>query len=150
MCAPPDVAAPAGVDYFRPDTKCCTYHPTLANYLVGAVLRDDSLAEGRQRLREKIAGGIGVTPRFLATPRKYRLLWDASRERAFGRSLSLRCPYYVEDGGRCAIWRHREADCSTFFCKHGAGADGKIFWRALGAYLTGVELALSRHALDQV
>src|SRR5262245_12128098 len=43
--------------FFRPDTKCCTYHPRLPNYLVGAILSDDSadLAEGRRRLEAKVA-----------------------------------------------------------------------------------------------
>jgi hypothetical protein len=151
MCAPPGVDASAG-GYFRPDVKCCTYHPTLPNYLVGALLADPEpgLAEGRRRIREKIARRIGVTPRWIAAPRKFRILWEASRERAFGRSLTLRCPYYIEDGGLCSIWRHREADCSTFFCKYGAGADGQLFWRTLNSYVTQVELALSKHAVRLV
>ena len=33
---------PEGVSavYFRPDLKCCTYHPSLPNYLTGAILAD--------------------------------------------------------------------------------------------------------------
>lgn len=152
MCPPPGTSAPDGVAFFRPDVKCCTYHPTLANYLVGALFRDPdpALEEGRRRMRARIASRIGITPRWVAAPRKYKLLWEASRERAFGRSLLLRCPYYVEEGGLCSIWRHREADCSTFFCKYDAGADGQAFWRGLNSYLTVVETALTRHALSQV
>lgn len=151
MCPPPG-PQPPGVQYFLPDAKCCTYHPSLPNYLVGALLKDSdpSLVEGQRRVRARIAARIGLTPRAVATPRKYRLFFDAAREHAFGRSLLLRCPYFIEEGGLCGIWRHREADCSTFFCKYDAGADGEIFWRALGRYLSRVEQVLSQHALGVV
>ena len=38
--------------------------------------------------------------------------------------------------------------CSTFFCKYAAGADGQAFWRALDAYLRGVERTLALHAVE--
>jgi hypothetical protein len=152
MCPPPGVTPPVGVEYFRPDTKCCTYHPTLANYLVGALLADPdpALAEGQRRVRDKIARGIGATPRWLHAPQEFQEQLAARREREFGRALDLRCPFYVEDGGLCSIWRYREGDCSTFFCKFDAGADGRIFWRTLTTWLARTEVALSKHALDQV
>lgn len=152
MCPPAGGAAAEGAVYFRPDIKCCTYHPRLPNFLVGAVLRDESdeMAEGRRRIRAQIAGRIGVSPRWLAPSRRYTLLLRASREASFGRSTSLRCPYFQENGGLCTIWRYREADCSTFFCKHVNGADGKIFWTDLDSYLRLVEARLSALALESL
>ncbi|MFO0755582.1 MAG: hypothetical protein U0359_03785 [Byssovorax sp.] len=151
MC-PPASGAAEGVVYFRPDLKCCTYHPRLPGYLVGAILADErpDMAEGRRRVRAQIAGKIGVSPRWLAPSRRYSLLLKASRESSFGRSLTLRCPYFVEEGGLCAVWRHRESDCSTFFCKHVGGADGKIFWSGLDGYLRGIEARLSAFAVNEV
>ncbi|MEO7330034.1 MAG: hypothetical protein ABI193_15775 [Minicystis sp.] len=150
MCPPPGASAVEGVVYFRPEAKCCTYHPRLPNYLVGAVLGDPSeeMAEGRLRIRAQIQGRIGVSPRWLAPSRRYSLLLKASRDSSFGRALSLRCPYFQEQGGLCTIWRYRESDCSTFFCKHEGGADGKIFWSALDGYLRLVENRLSAFAIE--
>src|SRR5262245_27168269 len=67
MVPPAGMEAPAGVAYFRPDTKCCTYHPTLANYLVGGLLSDPDpdYAEGQRRVRATLATRIGVKPAFL-------------------------------------------------------------------------------------
>jgi Fe-S-cluster containining protein len=149
MC-PPAGGAVEGAVYFRPDLKCCTYHPRLPNYLVGAILADEGaeMAEGRRRVRAQIEGRIGVSPRWLAPSRRYSLLLKASRESSFGRSTALRCPYFIEEGGLCAIWRHRESDCSTFFCKHDHGADGKAFWSELDGYLRQIERRLGALALE--
>jgi Fe-S-cluster containining protein len=141
--------APAGGVFFKPNLKCCTYHPTLPNFLVGAILADESpaMAEGRHRVQIRIAQRIGVTPQWLAPPRKQRVLLEASRKSSFGRSKALLCPYFAADqGGICTIWQHREAVCSTFFCKHDAGAVGDAFWTAAKDLLGHVELVLARRA----
>jgi hypothetical protein len=134
--------------FFRPDIKCCSYHPTVPNYLIGAVLADPApdLEEGRRRIREKIARRIGVTPFWLAAPRKFLVLLEAARLSSFGRSESLLCPYYERSSGLCTIWRHRESVCGTFFCKHEHGAASHAFWTALKEYLTHIESSLARYA----
>jgi Fe-S-cluster containining protein len=148
MCAPKD-AAPAAPDvtYFRPDTKCCTFEPRLPNYLVGAILADDrpDMAEGRRRVRAKIAARSGATPQWLAPPARREVLFGASWRNAFGRSLVLLCPYYESNGGLCTIWRHREAVCSTFFCKYDAAADGEQFWKSVRGLVGYVERLVSLH-----
>ena len=148
MCEP----APADLKTtrFLPSVKCCSYHPTLPNYLVGAALDDEALAVGRQRLRAKIAGRIGVTPQWLAAPRKYLALYEAAREKSFGRSEALLCPYYEREGGTCSIWRHREGVCSTFFCKHTGGAAAHKLWTSLLSYLRHLEGALASHAARSI
>lgn len=141
---------PVPMDYFRPDTKCCTYHPFLPNFLVGAILADTGpeLEEGRRRLREKIASRISVTPRWIAPPRKYGVLMEAARAAGFfGRTKAALCPYFDSaDGGRCTVWAYRDNICSTYFCKYTSGKLGWEFWSALKEYLSHVEKVLSRYA----
>jgi hypothetical protein len=142
--------APVAMDYFRPDAKCCTYHPGLPNYLVGAILADtgEELAEGRRRLRARIAARIGVTPGYLAPPRKYNVIYAAARGAGFfGRSKVMLCPYFDEENdGRCNVWRYREAVCSTYFCTYTAGKPGWQFWDTLKGYLSHVERSLAHYA----
>ena len=142
--------APVAMDYFRPDAKCCTFHPGLANYLVGAIFADtsDELAEGRRRLRAKIAARIGVTPSFIASPRKYNVIYAAARGAGFfGRSKNMLCPYFDEENdGRCTVWRYRESVCSTYFCKYTAGKPGWQFWDTMKGYLSHVERSLAHYA----
>jgi hypothetical protein len=139
--------APVAMAYFKPDMKCCTYFPILPNYLVGALLSDDApeLREGQKRVRARIATRIGVTPYFVAPPRKQSIMMEASRETgAFGRSRTLLCPYFEpSEKGDCTIWRHRDAVCSTFFCKYEAGLRGHQFWSAIKEYLGYVEVGLA-------
>jgi hypothetical protein len=137
---------------FRPDAKCCTYHPTLPNFLVGAVLSDTSSAGERARevVRAKIARRIGVTPRWLAAPRKYMLMFEATRLSSFGRSDALLCPYFLRESGQCGIWRHREVVCATFFCKYSSGALGHAFWRAVKNLVRDVEARLAEQLANAV
>ncbi len=146
--------APVAMDYFKPDAKCCTYHPSLANYLVGGILADqtDELAEGRKRLRAKIAARIGVTPKFIAASRKYNLITTAARGSGFfGRSKAVLCPYFdQENDGRCTVWRYRESVCSTYFCKYTDGKPGWAFWDTMKAYLSTVEKMLAHFSAISV
>ena len=134
--------------FFEPSTKCCTFHPNLPNYLVGAILADESpeMAEGRNRILAKIESRVGVSPYGISAPGKYSFLYGNSRE-FFGRSLSMRCPYFMEgEAGSCSIWKYRESVCSTYFCKHVSGAAGRKFWSRLKTYLAISETQLTRFA----
>jgi hypothetical protein len=116
--------------YFSSGVRCCSYVPNLHNFLVGRILSDTDadLELGRASVQRRIAERIGVTPLGLAQPPVYSLLYNNS-ERGFGRSRTLLCPHYIEDGDRCGIWRHRDSTCTTWFCKHVRGRVGEAFWR---------------------
>jgi hypothetical protein len=149
MCAPAG-SREASQLLFAPETKCCTYVPTLPNFLVGRILDDDdpALAPGRASVERRIEARLGVTPVGLEQPPVHALLYRAGGEGAFGRTRALRCPHYLPDaGGACGIWRHRNGVCSTWFCKHGRGAVGQRFWHGLDQLLATVERELSRWCL---
>jgi hypothetical protein len=141
--------SPVPMEYFLSDAKCCTYFPQLPNYLVGAILADDSpdMALGKERIRERIKSRIGVTPHWLTRPHKMTLIMQ-SYSNAFGRAKSLLCPYYdtSNPSNSCTIWRHREAVCMTYYCKYAGGQRGFDFWSALKAYLGYAQRQLARHA----
>ena len=157
MCAPKGAPVPAevmrGVDtdaeYFAPSVKCCTYAPSLPNFLVGAVLADEK-AVARGRLAERIAARDAVTLLGVGRPTAYGALYDAADD-AFGRAEGLLCPYYVAETGLCGIWRHRESVCTTWFCKHERGKVGFSFWReAMQRLLGAVEEALAKWCVLQL
>jgi hypothetical protein len=152
MCAAGEGAsqeAAAQSYFFDPAIKCCTYLPSLPNFLVGRILADaDPAAQpGRASVEKRITEGIGVSPLGLRQPPVYSLLYNNSTA-FFGRSGSMVCPHYIKDGGRCGIWRNRNATCVTWFCKHVRGEVGYTFWRkSLHQLLQIVEKALARWCL---
>jgi hypothetical protein len=142
MCSPEH---PEGSDsYFNTQTKCCTYLPALPNYLVGRILgdADPAFAEGRATVLARLRAGVAVTPLGLGRSPVFELLYGHN-PKVFGHSRSLRCPHYLEEGGRCGVWKHRASVCATWFCKHVRGEVGKDFWLALHRLLSTVERSLS-------
>ena len=141
MCHKPGTPATPGIQYFKPDMKCCTYYPKLSNYLVGGILSDPDplLEEGRRRVRERIKCRVAVAPQALYFPKRYRLMHKHGMPQSFGRSSTMICPYYVKEGGLCSIWKFRDAACSTYFCKTVAGNEGQKFWKVVRGYLINVE-----------
>ncbi len=145
MCNKTEGAIPSSI-LFRPDVKCCSYHPKLPSFLIGAILAEGG--EGARRIDAKIARRVGVTPQWISAPQKFLVLYEGARESSFGRSTALICPYFEQ--GRCTVWKNREAVCATYFCKYEQGAVGKAFWTNMRAYLNWTERALTEHAVKVI
>jgi hypothetical protein len=144
-CAMTSPDAPHGsADFFNPQTKCCSYVPTLPNFLVGRALNDHEAvtAQGRATVVARMQAGLNLSPLGLeASPVFHRLYGGAS----FGQSHKLRCPHYLEEaGGQCGVWRNRNSICVTWFCKHVRGVTGQRFWLSLRDLLTTAENELAR------
>jgi len=148
-------AQPATRDLTRrihPRTKCCGYYPSLANFQVGRILSesDPTAAPARDVVAARVQARFMATPLALDVPPAHHLLYAKSPY--MGSALKLQCPYYVEEllGGACGIWRHRNAICLTWFCKHSRGQVGLTFWKALEYLLKQMEDALSTWCLTQL
>jgi hypothetical protein len=146
MCDRPGKPS-SNLPFYDPRTKCCTYSPLLDNFLVGHILREDDpqMAEGVRRVRARLAAGAAVTPLGIGPAPAQRLLYREGATDVFGKTLALRCPYYLEELGACGVWRHRNAICSTAFCKHNRGAVGRRFWSSMTSLLGWMSEALAMH-----
>lgn len=145
MCEKPDGTLPAAAVGFRPDVKCCAYVPRLPSFLVGRVLRDDDpspvAVEGRASVERRVAGRVGVGPLGLDRPPGQDLVHRHAAG-AFGQAPALRCPHWVD--GKCGIWRHREATCTTWFCQFVRGREGLETWHEVRRLLQAVEREVAR------
>ena len=122
------------LERFNPTFKCCTFNPSIPNYLVGWILGEDSTlpASGRAEVRRRISRRIGATPLMLEPSTRYVVHYSRTSTDGFGTAGDLLCPYYEPGrGGRCAIWRYRPAVCSTWFCLPTRGMLGGHLWTAL-------------------
>ena len=115
--------------------------------MVGGLLldKDSSMEEGRTRIRDRIRKRIGVLPAGIHPTRKYQFIYQNTL--AFGKSLSLLCPYYQKERGTCTIWKFREAVCSTYFCKSIAGNAGKKFWESMKTFLMHLQRTLIEYSM---
>jgi Fe-S-cluster containining protein len=146
MACPSAEAATAHAARFRADAKCCTYLPTLWNFLAGAALRDESpgTEAGRATVERRIDRAIAVTPLGLRMSSTYEMLYRSKLD-TFGRNAAFRCPHYVDErGGLCGIWKHRNSVCATYFCKLERGAVSHEFWTRLRQLLGAVEEHLAQ------
>jgi Fe-S-cluster containining protein len=137
------------------NTKCCSYHPHLPNYLVGGILNDQDLQlqEGKKRIFSQINSRIGVTPYAIIPGRIYAEVDKELKSQEFWKrpkSLleSQLCPYF--DKGNCSVWKYRENLCVTFFCSSVGGGHGKSFWNKLNQYLKMIETDLSQYTMFQL
>jgi hypothetical protein len=130
---------PAGALTFSPETRCCTYRPTLANFLVGGALRD-----GVDSVRRRLADGDELSPLGLVADPALVIAEHTDPAR-FGRDASLRCPHYEPAAGRCGVWAWREATCARWFCKHPRGERAKALWNRLHQLLARLERAVAWH-----
>jgi hypothetical protein len=144
----PEPGQPVLPEHFNPATKCCSYIPRLSNFLVGGLVGDEdpAIADGRARVRDRIAKRIAVTPLGVLPPSHFDVLYVPGSGN-FGHAESLRCPYYAEASGGCTVWKHRNGICTTWFCKHGRGHTARFFWKTLAALFLEAEAALVRHCV---
>lgn len=101
------------VPKFDPKVKCCTFHPFVANFALGASLASPSgpesaLMRALESLHERGALGlIGVQP------------GPAIAREEFGQASAGRCSFYSESlnqTGGCSIFTSRPATCATYLC----------------------------------
>ena len=126
---------------FHPRVKCCTYYPTIPNYLAGRILCDPSMP-ALPVITARIEDGFGITPLYMIIPPVNKLLYTEGAG-VFGRTETLRCPYYMIDAGCCGVWKHRYSICATWFCKYRRGSVSYDFWKSMLEYFALIEEAVS-------
>ncbi|MGZ3796845.1 MAG: hypothetical protein ACXVB1_10785 [Pseudobdellovibrionaceae bacterium] len=138
-----------GKIFYKPELKCCTFYPFLPNYIVGAILSQESLSSSSAlaAIRRKIAQDEYSLPLGLVAPPNYQVPYNHRKQNEFGQKEEWLCPYFNQEQKNCGIWRQRGAVCSSFYCKSSYGNKGLKFWEELSNYLTYVEMALMEESL---
>jgi Fe-S-cluster containining protein len=137
------------------NTKCCSYHPHMSNYLIGGILahEDKKIETGQLQIKKRIETKFGVTPygiiptsAYVTTDRKLKAneFW----ERAQGLLERQVCPYLAN--GKCSIWKFRENLCVTYFCSSVSGKSGTKFWSKVNEYIKMAETTLAQYAMLQL
>lgn len=130
---------------FHPDYRCCTYHPTIPNFLLGLALENAETAPLIDALiAESFATPEGLQP--TAAQTHAALVQRAAND--FGKEHAVVCRFLDAASGRCRMYAYRNGVCSTFFCIHDQGDDGREFWAKLQAAASQAETALAQWAMQ--
>jgi hypothetical protein len=132
---------------FAADARCCTYHPSVVNFLAGRALRRGD--PGRARILARLADPDGVTAWGIDAPESGARRYSDAGEASFGIDTSLRCPFWIGGVQACGIWHDRGATCRTWYCRHEAGLAGAVAWRQAQSLLFAVESRLAVWAIER-
>jgi len=121
---------------FTAETRCCTAHPSLANFLVGRALARD---ESRGAIERRLAEPGGVTAWGIDAPPGFDARYRATVDVGFGRDRSLRCPFWAGGEASCGVWRDRSATCRAWFCRHDDGQLGAARWSRASFLASAIE-----------
>ncbi len=143
-CASCPLAADPVVPYpfaFSPETKCCTAHPMLVNFLVGRALARGE--PSRSLVIARLADRAGVTARAIGPSDEYAARYRRELDAFYGRDVAMRCPFWVGGERSCGIWADRPSLCRAWSCRHEQGIEGGMAWRAADALESAVELRVA-------
>ncbi|MEY4616776.1 MAG: hypothetical protein RJB66_1736 [Pseudomonadota bacterium] len=145
LCSKPERGA---LPFYQKNLKCCTFHPFLPNYEVGAILSSDSVSEEFKALiRSKIKNREYALPMGIFVPVAYQVKFNNRAPEDFGNRPEFLCSYYDKNQQQCGIWRHRGSVCTSYFCVSDRGPEGLQFWEMLGEYLHVCEMVLAQDCL---
>ncbi len=132
---------------YRPDYRCCTYHPRIPNFLLGLALETE---QGPAAFDKILNGGMLLPEGMLPSPQQWLDFMDDEDQDLYGRSEKVLCPMLEPSSGRCQIHAFRNAVCSTYFCSHEQGEAGEEFWGQLQTLGSQVEMILAQWALEEL
>jgi Fe-S-cluster containining protein len=134
-------------DEWRPDYRCCTYHPRISNFLLGLACRT---VDGERAVDELLQRGMVLPEGMHSSPRQWLDFVDDEHHDLFGKSQKVLCPMLDPVSGYCRVHAFRNSVCSTYFCTKDHGHPGEVFWSQIQTLGTQLEMRLAQWALRQV
>lgn len=132
---------------WRPDYRCCTYHPRISNFLLGLACRT---AEGERAVDDLLQRGMVLPEGMHSSPRQWLDFVDDEHHDLFGKSQKVLCPMLDPDSGYCRVHAFRNSVCSTYFCNKDHGHAGEVFWSQIQTLGTQLEMRLAQWALKEI
>lgn len=146
LCSSPQRGS---LPYYDSHLKCCTFHPFLPNYAVGALLHNSAETPAfiQEALLHKIQNNEYALPLGIFAPVRYQVQFNNREESDFGNRKDFLCPYFDRQKNKCGIWLYRGSVCTSYFCASDRGEKGLQLWSLLGEYLHLCEMSLAQDCM---
>ncbi len=132
---------------YRPDYRCCTYHPKVPSFLLGLA----SLTPSGEKVIQKLIDTSALLPEGMHhAPAQWVDYLDDLEHESFGKSQKVLCPNLEVETGYCMIHAFRNSVCSTFYCYKDHGDLGDAFWGHVQTLGSQLEMALGQWSLEAV
>ena len=126
---------------FKPELKCCTFHPFLPSFTIGALLSSEAPVELRSPSIEKYLTESRLSP-LGAFPKK-----PGTSICETGRDEVTACGFLSNDKlARCTIRDFRPSPCAGYVCRSLDGGPGLARWRKWEAKVQNFEWTLAHLA----
>jgi Fe-S-cluster containining protein len=132
---------------WRPDYRCCTYHPRISNFLLGLASQTQ---EGEVAVKGILQRGMILPEGMHSAPQQWLDFIDDEHHDLFGKSRKVLCPMLDPANGFCRIHAFRNSVCSTYFCNKDQGHAGELFWSQIQTLGTQLEMRLAQWALREI
>ncbi|MCB0357276.1 MAG: hypothetical protein KDD40_09730 [Bdellovibrionales bacterium] len=127
---------------YLPHLKCCTFHPYIPNYAVGAILKEKG--EGANLIIEKLCKREFVLPLGVIPSWNYRIEHEFTSTTQYGRVDQLLCPFFNINEKTCHIWKYRSSSCRSYYCESKWGKKGLEYWEKYLDAFYFMEMALAQ------
>ncbi len=121
---------------FESNIKCCSFHPYLPSFTVGALIKKNPTSPEIERfLKASRLSPLGAAP---------PSVWKPSSVCETGRSIQTRCVFLSQDGlALCTIRDYRPSTCAGYVCRSSKGAEGLLAWRNWEAQIAKFEWTMA-------
>lgn len=134
-------------DSYRPDYRCCTYHPRVPSFLLGLATLTET---GEKAVKHLLDHSLLLPEGMHHAPAQWIDYLDDLEHEAFGKSQKVLCPNLEPATGYCMIHAFRNSVCSTFYCYKDHGDLGDKFWAQVQTLGSQLEMAIGQWSLQMV
>lgn len=133
---------------YNPRSKCCTYFPSVSNFLLGSAL---SLCEEstKKEISRLIGSGYILPEGLIPGPGRQALAIEEYEKGLWGKSEKVICDLLRKDNATCSIHPFRNSVCSTWYCSY-ENEESEVSWQSLRNTISHCETAISQYSLESV
>ena len=125
-------------------SRCCTYYPTIPNFLLGFAIDHSKSHENIEAL---LALNLLLPPGLVPSPKRRKRALNEYQNERWGKTERVVCDL-LSKNGECSIYAFRNSVCSSWFCRKPSQKYLSECWEILRDAVFYCETAIARGAME--